>query len=157
MADSQRHVGHRDGRARLGDREIIVEFDIIDHPPSHHVRDPLAHPRFGIDDMVRAGPLQDATVAFVDGFCPDRRHAQIDQRRSRQHARLHIAGDADDGAGEIARAQLAQRFDIGGVGLNRMDGMVICNNRFLQQLVTIPAQPRDRRVGSYGFLRKISP
>lgn len=35
----------------------------------YHVRDPLAHRRFGIGDMVRAGPLQDATVAFVGGYC----------------------------------------------------------------------------------------
>ena len=117
-AGIQRHPRAGGGRAGVGDGELVVELDVIDHLAAHHVRDALAHPRFGIDDMVRADALEDAAVALGDRLGPDRADAEVDQRHGGEQACLHVGADADHRRAAIADAEALQRGGIGGVGLD---------------------------------------
>ncbi len=118
-------LGERDAadglrRIHLDDREVVVEFDEVEHPARHEVRDPLARLRLGVDDVVRADPRQDLAVRLADRLRPDLRDLEVHQVRRDQHARLDGGADRDDGDREVLRADLPQRIDVAGVGLHRV-------------------------------------
>jgi len=112
-------VPHRPGVARghrLGDDEIPVEFDVVEHGPAHEVGDAPAHIGFGIHDVLDPELLEDEPVLLADGLRPDRPGAHALEQRCREDAGLDVGPDPDDDPVEVDDTELLERRLTGGVG-----------------------------------------
>ena len=61
---SERPVPERFGHLELGEREPVVELDVVEHPAGDQVGDAFAHVGFGVDDVVCADALEDSSVRW---------------------------------------------------------------------------------------------
>jgi hypothetical protein len=106
------------GCQRLDQGEALVELDVVDHAAGDHVRHPHAHVVLGEHDGVGADSAEDASVGLGDGLGPDVGDLEVVERRGGEDAGLDVAADAHDRGLEVGGPELAQRGDVGGVGLD---------------------------------------
>jgi hypothetical protein len=111
-------------RVHLGEHEVVVEADEVQHPAAHEVRDALAGLALGVDDVVGADARQDLAVRLRDGLGPDLRDLEVDEVRGDEDGCLDERADGDDGDLEVLRADLLQRIDVAGVALDGMGDAV---------------------------------
>ena len=116
----QRKAVHLRGRAQFHDgKAILLHLDVVDHTAAHQVRRALARIQVGVDHVVGTHAAQDTPVLGGRRLHPYRRDSHVDQVRGDQYGRLQGGTHADDGAAELACAQLLQRILGRGVGLDQ--------------------------------------
>ncbi len=84
-----------------------------------------AHLRLDLDHAVGPGREQDAAVSRRDRARDDLLHAELAQRRDREHRALEILAHRDDRDGGGMRVDGAQRVRIGRVELERVRDLVL--------------------------------
>jgi len=101
---------------RAGDREAVVELDVVRHGAGHQVGDPLAHVGLGAYDVGGADAFEDRCVLAADGLGPDLRDSEVRQAQDRQDAGLDVGADADDRTPELLGTDLPQGLGVRAVG-----------------------------------------
>ena len=107
-------------RIHLGEHEVVVEADEVQHPPAHEVGDTLACLALGVDDVIRADAREDLAVRLRDRLRPDLRDLEVDEVGGDEDGCLDRRADRDDGDLEVLRAHLLQGIHVAGVGLHRV-------------------------------------
>ena len=108
--------------AQLHDREaVLLHFDVVNHAATHEVCGALSRVQVGVDDVVGTHATQDTAVLGGRGLHPDRRNAHVNEIRGDEDRCFKGRTHADDGAAELARAQLFEGILGGCVGLDERE------------------------------------
>ena len=155
----QRKAVHLRGWTQLHDgKAVLLHLDVVDHTAAHQVRRALARIQVGVDHVVGAHAAQDTPVLGGRRLHPYRRDPHVDQVRGDQYGRLQGGTHADDGAAELACAQLLQRILGRRVGLDQgettREGLHARGVLFRPRGSRTPAGPASpRRLSQNGPIR----
>ncbi len=105
-------------RVHLGEDEVVVKADEVEHPSAHEVRHALAGLALGIDDVVGADAGEDLAVRLRDGLGPDLRHLQVDEVGRDQHRCLDRGTPPRRRRPEVLCADLPEGIDVLRIGLH---------------------------------------
>ena len=136
------------GAAGLDHGVVVLELDEVEHPPGDQVGDAFAHLVLGQHDVVGADAFEDPAVLAADGLGPDVGDAEVDQQGGGEDAGLDVGADADDGAGELVDAELAQGLGVGAVGDRRVGELVGVASGRARASVSMPRTSEPRRISS---------
>lgn len=103
------------GWLHFHDCEVVFEFDEVDHAAAYEVGGAYPGVGFWVDDVGCADAGEDFPVGWGDGFGPDVFHAEVYEVHGGEYGRFDGGSDADYSGAEVAGAELAEGFDVGGI------------------------------------------